>query len=423
LQQLGRWEGAARCFRKLLTRRPDHANAAACLALILAIKRDFAEAREWSTRVLARDRAHPIAAIALAMAEMDAEDFAGAEERLRDLLENPARTGEQGTAFAAGFAADAFDRHGCYREAFGVSRASKAMLRDLWSVQFEAKRMFDVARELAGYFSRAKPWSAAVHPAPSAEAPATHIFVLGFLRSGTTLIETILATNPQVVHADEIDFLNGAAHAFLIASAGLDRLAALDESEIAAWRETYWKAVRDAKFSVGGKIFVDKMPINTFRLPLIARLFPSAKIVFALRDPRDVVLGCFRRHFDPTYYSFEFLRLGDCARFYGATMALADVCREKLPLAILEHRYEDMVADFETSVRALCNFTGLAWSGAMRDFRQAAGAIDLRSASARQVRRGVYPDAVGHWRHYREQLAPVLPILAPWGARFGYPAE
>jgi hypothetical protein len=82
-----------------------------------------------------------------------------------------------------------------------------------------------------------------------------------------------------------------------------------------------------------------------------------------------------------------------------------------------------LIGDFETSIRGLCNFTGATWSDAMRDFRGAANGIDLRGASARQVRRGLYAGAVGHWRNYREQLAPVLPLLAPWVTRFGYPPD
>jgi Flp pilus assembly protein TadD len=423
LQQMGLWQQAALSFRKVLARQPGHANAAGCLALISALTGDFAEAREWGMKALARAPAHPIAHIALAIVEIEAGDFPAAAQRLRELLESPGAEQAEGTAVAAGFAVDAFDRHGRYQEAFAVSRASKAMLRNLWPLPASGKHVTDTARALTNYFEKSNAWTAGADSAADAKRPAGHVFVLGFLRSGTTLLETILATDTHVIHADEIDFLGAAAREFLSDGSGLDRLAAESDKEIAAWREHYWTAVRAADFSVGGKIFIDKMPINTFRLPLIARLFPSAKIILTIRDPRDVVLSCFRHHFDPTPYSMEFLRLEDCARLYAASMALADVCRRKLPLEILELRYEDLIGDFAGTVHGLCRFSGITWNDAMRDFRQAAETIDLRSASARQVRRGLYADAVGHWRHYHEQLAPVLSILAPWVARFGYPAE
>ncbi|HEY3637055.1 MAG TPA: sulfotransferase [Rhizomicrobium sp.] len=422
-QQMGLWEKAAPCFRKVLARQPNHSNAAACLALISALTGDFAEARELALHTLARDKTQPIAHIAMAIVEIEAAEIGSAVERLRELFEGPASLKSEGVAVAAGFASDAFDRHGRYAEAFAVARASKIMLRELWLEQECGKRVTDSAREQTNYFQKSSIWTAGRHQEFASAAPTEHVFVLGFLRSGTTLLETILATDPDVVHVDEIDFLGAAADAFLADMDGLDRLSQLPENEVALWRENYWKAVREAGFSAEQKIFVDKMPINSLRLPLIARLFPTAKIVFAIRDPRDVVLSCFRRHFDPTPYSREFLDLEDCARLYAATMSLADACRQKLPLQILELRYEDLIGNFTDTVHSLCRFIGVAWSGSKDDFQQAAGSIDLRSASARQVRRGLYGGAVGHWRHYRQDLAPVLPILAPWATRFGYPVE
>jgi len=156
---------------------------------------------------------------------------------------------------------------------------------------------------------------------------------------------------------------------------------------------------------------------------LIARLFPDAKVIFAVRDPRDVVLSCFRRRFDMGPYSFEFLRLDDCARFYASVMTLVERYRQTLPLMLLDYRYEDMIADFESSVRGACRFIGIGWRDSMRDFSASADAINRRSASALQVRRGLYGDAAGQWRRYREQLAPVFPILQPWVERFGYPPD
>lgn len=423
LQQMGQWEQAGLSFRKVLAQRPGHANAAACLALISALTGDFAEAREWATKALARALVHGIARIALALAEIEAGDFAAASARLREVLEDEGAPKAEGTAVASGFAADAFDSHHRYAEAFAVSRASKAMLREVWPAQAGEQRMTDVAWELTNYLENAEPWSAGEDSNRSADQPASHVFLLGFLRSGTTLVETILATDPNVVHADEVDLLGEAARAFVMDKTGIARMAALSEDDLTQWRTSYWRTVREAQFATGGKVFVDKMPINTFRLPLIARLFPRAKIVFAIRDPRDVVLSCFRRHFDRTAYSMEFLQLEDCARLYASAMALADVCRKKLPLDILELRYESIIDDFDSTVGTLCDFTGVNWNETMRDFRRAADTIDLRSASARQVRRGLYAGAVGHWRNYREELAPVLPILALWVARFGYPAE
>ncbi|HEY3637559.1 MAG TPA: sulfotransferase [Rhizomicrobium sp.] len=422
LQQMGHLEPASAAYHKALALNPDHIESLACLALVSAQLGDFATTKSAAEKACLLDTMHPLAQIALAIAEIEDGAFAVALRRLQRLLDDDRFAGDGQTSFAAGFAADAFDRHDRIAEAFSTFAISNDVQRRIYAPEFGPNRVVDDVGRLTTYFRKSETWTASPKP-PKPENPAGHVFVLGFMRSGTTLLETVLSTNPNVVHIDEIEFLTEAARAFLLHDSDLDRLKSLEDSEALKWRDAYWDSVRKAGLSVDGKIFVDKMPFNTLRLPLIARLFPSAKIIFAIRDPRDVVLSCFRRRFNPSPFSYEFFRLEDCARFYSETMSLASLYREKLPLTLREHRYEDMVADFAGSVRPLCDFIGLEWNETMQDFRSAANAIDRRSPSAAQVSRGLYAEAAGQWRRYREQLAPVLPILAPWVARFGYPAD
>jgi hypothetical protein len=100
-------------------------------------------------------------------------------------------------------------------------------------------------------------------------------------------------------------------------------------------------------------------------------------------------------------------------------MRLIELCRERLPLAFHEVRYDRLVADFETTVRALADFVGLEWTEEFHAFDRTAQTRGVRTASATQVRKGLY-DGGGRWRRYRVQLAPILPILAPWVERFGF---
>lgn len=419
-QQLGRLEEALACYRRAASRDPAHAESQSCYALLATLTGDFATARAAAKAALAIDPHQPLARIAQAIADIDTGDFPTARRMLDDLLADPRTASDRQTSFALGFAADAWDRREEAAAAFALYRASNERRRGLLAASFEGARVIADVNRLSEHFARCDAWAASTPKRPRAAMPTAHVFVLGFMRSGTTLLETILSTHPDVVDSDEIEFLTGPARAFLLDEAGLLRLAALDEREAEHWRAAYWKEVGRAGIAVGGKVFVDKMPFNSLRLPLIARLFPEAKIIFAVRDPRDVVLSCFRRRFNPTPFSYEFLRLEDCAQFYAALMALSDLYRRKLPLAILEHFYEHMIADFDTALRAVCAFIGIAWTEEMRDFRHAAQSIDRRSASAAQVRRGLYPEAAGQWRRYRTELAPILPVLAPSVTRFAY---
>jgi hypothetical protein len=155
-------------------------------------------------------------------------------------------------------------------------------------------------------------------------------------------------------------------------------------------------------------------------LALIARLFPGAAIVFALRDPRDVVLSCFRRLFVVNPYTFEFLALDRTARFYDATMRHALLAREKLPLRFHDLRNEDLVADFDGRVRALCDFLEAEFDPAMARFAERSKSRGVATPSAIQIARGLSSDGIGQWRRYEAELEAVLPLLAPWVRHFGY---
>ena len=419
LQQLGRTEEAAASYARAVARDPAHADAHGGSALMCALTGAFAQTRVAGSKALALDPAHPIAHIALAIADVEEGAIDRADEELTRVCDNLNTNRDPLASFALGFAADAFERHGHYKRAFDLFSLSNQVRRDIHAAFRPARASLDVDR-LRAFFETTSPWPpSASLPLPDNAAKA-HVFVLGFMRSGTTLLETILATNPRVVDIDEIEFLTGPAREFLLSREGLDRLADLGPTDAQVWRNAYWKAVGDAGIKVRDRIFVDKMPFNSIRLPLIARLFPEAKVVFAIRDPRDVVISCYRRRFNPTGFSYEFLDLEDCARFYAATMELVDIYRAKLPLAIHDHRYEDMIIDFDGSIQSVCAFTGIEWSESMREFTAAAQSIDRRSASARQVRRGLYAEGVGQWRNFANQLQKVAPILEPWVARFGY---
>jgi hypothetical protein len=270
--------------------------------------------------------------------------------------------------------------------------------------------------------SSAESWKSGTGSDRSGSPARAHVFLVGFSRSGTTLLEQVLASHPDIVALEEQDLLAEAAQELLASDSGMRKLAALTNQECEIRRSDYWRRVRARGLAVADKVFVDKLPLNTIKLPLIARLFPQAKIIFALRDPRDVILSCYRRHFAINTAMFEFLTLDNAVEFYNAVMALGVACREKLPLETHLHRYEDMVADFDRSIGAVCDFVGVKSLPAMRDFRKT-DELGVRSPSAAQIRRPLNAESVGVWRNYRENLAPVLPFLEPWVERFGYAGD
>ncbi len=259
--------------------------------------------------------------------------------------------------------------------------------------------------------------------AAQANGAAGLAFILGFPRSGTTLLGQILASSPQILLLEEKPLLARAAQDFMERSDGIARLAALRPSERESYRADFWNRVRSFGGEYRDKFVVDQTAFNTVYLPAIGGLFTDAKIVFAIRDPRDVVFSCFRRQFVPTPFTLEFHSLESTARFYDWTMNLAELCRTKAGIATFEIRYEELVAAFDRETGRLCEYLGVAWSPAMRDFQRGARERSLATRSAAQVRKGLTGDYVGTWRRYRDRMAPVLPTLAPWVERFGYPPD
>jgi hypothetical protein len=321
---------------------------------------------------------------------------------------------------------DALDGEKATREAFAAYTAANAERRKLHGHRFiGGKSAGEILDEVIAAFveSPVARWLAPEPAATQDGGPSRHVFLLGFPRSGTTLLQQALGSNSEIATLDERDFLADIAERYLTNSAGLETLSRLDGAVLANHRETYWRRVHAEGVKLTGKVFVDKQPFHTIKLPLIAKLFPGARVLFAIRDPRDVLLSCFRRQLDVDLLRFEFLTLDGAAGMYDRFMRFADLCRAKLPLSFFDHRYEDLIADFDTTTRAVCAWLDVPWDESMRDVAANARSLDAIKASTGQVRRGLYREGVDQWRRYRMELDPVLPRLQPWIARFGYPGS
>jgi tetratricopeptide (TPR) repeat protein len=424
-ETLGDLDQARASLERARALSPNDPAPLAHLASLAVRRADWTSARSFAERSLAGDPNQPTANLAMASLDLAAKAFEPAETRLRGLLAREDLSPID-RALAHGLLGDALDAGDQPAEAFAAFAAANATLKQLYADRFAGPGIESAADMLAwliAYFEKA-PQRTMPHPSSPRPSPAAgHVFLVGFPRSGTTLLERVLAAHPDVVAWDERETLTEAVRDFMSKPAGLDRLASASEDRLADYRADYWRRVAETGAKVGGKVALDKLPLNTMKLPLIARLFPEAKILFALRDPRDVVLSCFRQRFRMNSSMYEFLTLDGAARFYDGVMRLAALCRDRLSLDLHTHRYEDLVEDFDAQTRRICDVIGLPWRAEMREF---AATLDDRSTatpSSAQVARGLYREGVGQWRRYRDQLAPVLPVLAPWAARYGYSAD
>ncbi|MBI3676428.1 MAG: sulfotransferase [Proteobacteria bacterium] len=408
-------------FERVLELQPDHAEALVRVAGLAAQRGDASLARDFALRVLKSDPQNIAARIILAQADLEEEKFQAVLDGLSSLSSTDGLAAIH-QAVAQGLVADALDGLGRTGEAFAAYIKSNETQRLFYRPQYEApgvETALSRVQKRVAYFRDASAESWRVQP-ETREKNRTHVFLVGFARSGTTLLEQVLASHPDIESMEERECLMEAAEEYVYPPGGLDRLAALPEPALEAWRDAYWEQVGETGHSATKPVFIDKMPLNTLLLCLVAKLFPEAKIVFALRDPRDVVLGCFRRRFRMNPQMYELLTLSGAANYYDVTMQLAELYREKLSLAIFDARHETLVTDFDREIDRLCVFLGIARDDGMRRFAENAKRRGSATPSAPQVARGLYTSGIEQWRRYAGELAPVMPVLAPWVSRFGY---
>jgi tetratricopeptide (TPR) repeat protein len=415
---MGQLDAARKDYETALKLEPRFPEPAARLASLATRRRDWAEVRARAGQALAADASLTPALLALATADMEDGNLAAAKERISGVLALPHLSASD-RGIALGMMGDVLDREDRAHDAFAAYAQGNEILREFYAPRYAGPNMQTAPRfvqTLAEYFGKSADWT----PAPPDESSpaAGHVFVLGFPRSGTTLLEQALASHPATIAASEKEFLIDSFHEFMGSPETLDRLAAIDETAARRFRELYWQRLRQAGIDPAGKTFIDKQPLNTVKLPLIAKLFPNAKVLFAIRDPRDTVLSCFRRRFQMNIDMFEFLTLDGTANYYAAVMRLGELARAKLPLSLMESRHEDLIADFDTHMRAICDFIAIPWDEKMRDFANRAPSV--ATPSAPQLMLGLNTEGAGQWRRYAAELAPVMPVLAPWVEKFGY---
>lgn len=420
-------KGARAAYERAAALDPNYVEPLAALASLDVQAGDVASARTHATRALALAPSNVLARIALASADLQAGELAAAAERLSALRQDAALT-PVNRSIVFGLTGDLEDAKGRSAEAFAAYAASNAELKVLNAARFAAPGMttaLEQAQRLASWFQMADPklWHDAPAARPRAAEPNAHIFLVGFPRSGTTLLENVLAAHPDVVSLEEKECLAAVSAPYLASKEGVERLARISSAEAARQREAYWSRISEFGIEPRGRVFIDKMPLSSALLPVVAKLFPNARVLFARRDPRDVVLSCFRRRFGMNAGMYQLLTLEGAAAYYDAIMKLSEVYRDLLPLPQHVVSYEKLVEDLEGTARAACDFVGLEWDSAMLDFAARARTRGISTPSAAQVARGLNREGQGAWRRYREQMAPVRPLLEPWVRRFGYLSE
>lgn len=248
---------------------------------------------------------------------------------------------------------------------------------------------------------------------PERRAPA---FLVGFPRSGTTLLDTMLMGHPGVEVLEEEPTLRKASVIL-----PFEGLANASDDQIREAREEYFRVAAEYVPLADGKLLIDKNPLSMNALPTIKRLFPDARIVLAMRHPCDVVFSCYATNFKLNDGMSNFLRLDTAAELYDLSFTYFEKARELLGLPVHTAVYENVVLDRENELKSLLDFLGLDWHENVLDHQTTAAKRGrIKTASYAQVGQPIYTQAAGRWSNFRKHLEPVLPVLEPWVAKFGY---
>ena len=315
---------------------------------------------------------------------------------------------------------DALGRHD---EAFAAFTAFKQQNAKVTGNLYRAEAAASQAQFLKDFFTAGR--TALLPRAGLRTDVAQPIFVVGFPRSGTTLVEQTLSSHPAIAGGDELPLISQLVERLgsLLGSEGVypqslselwfgDRVGMID-----TLRDYYLnEAARLGAVHAGAAWFTDKMPLNETHLGLIHLLFPHSPVVHLVRHPMDVVLSTF---FNSLTHGFHCAAtLDSAARHFALTADLVEHYRSVLPMRYLAVRYEDMVTDQEAQVRRLFDFIGEPYDSRALNFHE--NPRPARTASYAQVNEKLYDRSRFRFRRYSEHLAPVEPILRPWIERLGY---
>ena len=428
--QLQHFEQAIACFNRSLELEPDSPERARTLyelAHMYERLHRLAEARASAEASLALAPHQHVLRYLLAVIDRREGRVEDARSRLVEIINSTDRITPELRADAWYQLSVIHDREGAYAEAFAAAGEAKQILRgtagdiryDAADVTAASQRTY--AAISAEHFERWHAETAKLAPLPGRSALLT-----GHPRSGTTLLEQVLDSHPGLISADEVQAMSETAYIPLCQGSPMTTPApaifdAKPIAEISERRLAYWRAMEGSlRQTIGERTLLDKNPALTGLLPLVGRVFPDMKIIFALRDPRDVVLSCYLQQLPLNLISIHYLTIEETAREYAATMRLWLKLRTMLANPWIEVRYEETVADLESQARRVLEFLELPWDDAVLDYRRRAQEKHVHSPTYEAVTKPLYTSSIGRWRNYAAQLEPCLSTLQPYIKAFGY---
>jgi len=417
LARLRRRPEAIDHYQAILTRQPGNAQVAANLASLLERENRLDEAESWTGKALQMDPADETAQMTRATLDRRSGKYPEAAQGLRSLI--PGISKPINRSIAWNQLGQCLEGQGDWDEAFNAYSESNRILKKHHANSRPDPRGPHGLQTLA----RIQEWLTE-YPMAGWNEPATDdtggiAFLVGFPRSGTTLLDRMLRVHPDIEVLEEKSLFSS-LHQDWSEPGTLEALADVNEAQIIDARNIYRQEMSRHRRQPQRSLVIDKLPLNLAYLFLIHRLFPQAPVIFLQRHPMDVCISCYFQAFELEASMAYFLDVEETAQYYHAVMQVAALSMDQIGNPIHQLRYEDLVAEPKDQLTALIKSIALERHDSMLDYRQQGGSATSNTPSYQQVSQPLHTRSVGRWRHYSKQLESSLALLQPWVKRFGY---
>ena len=424
-QEIGHYEMASRYFERAVGEKGASPNVFVTLAEIYERGHRTNEAAGLVERALSVQSDHPSAMLAQARLKRLAGALEEAEKQTRQILEK--ETCDLQTKIRAWYELGGIlDRQTRFDDAMTAFLEAKALQRPgatkaaamLQGVQARVKELEQTIS--AGVLER---WAAAGNELKPSRRFA---ILLGHPRSGTTLLEQVLDYHPEIVSAEETHILHDEAYlplsrGFPETASVLQVLDAAPPSQLRQSRENYFRFTElFIGKEIGSRLLVDKNPALNVLIPAVARIFPEARFLVTLRDPRDVCLSCFMQVLAINPVSSAYLTLEGTTTQYASVMGFWRAMLPRMRNPWIEVRYEELVKDLESAAKRTLGFLEVGWDEQVLRYHEHAQKKQVRSPSYADVTKPVFTSAVGRWRNYQKYLEPWMERLDPFLKAYGY---
>jgi len=246
-------------------------------------------------------------------------------------------------------------------------------------------------------------------------------FLIGFPRSGTTLLDTILRSHPDIEVIEEKPLISTIEKIIEERfKTKIENIFNISEDNIMILRQKYFELLMEYK-NKDASLIIDKLPLNTVSLPLINLLFPKAKIIFTHRHPYDTILSCFQQSFKPNEAMANLISLKSSSRMYDQVMIAWDIYKNNLPLKYITSKYENLINNFDSHILTVLNFLGVGWDENVKSYRKTAlERKKINTPSSSQVIQPLYKSSIKKWKNYEKYFEDCHQYLEKWISYFDY---